>query len=52
LIPDVWGALRVESGGLLLDGDYRWVERRQLPDEALPSVMRKIVAAIVPPEDL
>jgi A/G-specific adenine glycosylase len=52
LILDVWRALRVESGELLLDGDYRWVERRRLPGEALPSVMRKIVAAIVPAEDL
>jgi A/G-specific adenine glycosylase len=45
LILEVWRALKIESGELLNDGDYRWVSRSRLADEALPSVMCKIVAA-------
>ncbi len=29
------------------DGDYRWVRKADLPAEALPSVMRKVVAVVL-----
>ena len=29
---------------MIVDGDYRWVPRAELADEALPTVMRKVVA--------
>jgi A/G-specific adenine glycosylase len=46
LILEVWRAVKIESGELLRDGDYRWVSRDRLADEALPSVMRKIISAV------
>jgi A/G-specific adenine glycosylase len=46
LILDIWRSIRIESGELWSDGDYRWVKREHLKDEALPSVMRKIVAVV------
>jgi A/G-specific adenine glycosylase len=46
LILDIWRSLEIESGEFLGEGDYRWVRREHLHAEALPSVMRKIVAAM------
>ncbi|HYM98984.1 MAG TPA: A/G-specific adenine glycosylase [Aestuariivirgaceae bacterium] len=46
LILDIWRSIRIESGELRSDGDYRWVKPAQLKDEALPSVMRKVVAVV------
>ena len=40
----VWKATRVADGALRDDGDYRWTARDDLAGEALPTVMRKIVA--------
>ena len=37
-------ATSIIDGGLRGDGDYRWVMRRDLATEALPTVMRKVVA--------
>ncbi|MFO1122662.1 MAG: A/G-specific adenine glycosylase [Hyphomicrobiales bacterium] len=42
--------LKAESatdGALRDDGDYRWVARRDLAGEALPTVMRKVVALVL-----
>jgi A/G-specific adenine glycosylase len=47
LVLDIWRAIAVESGELLEEGDYRWVARERLSEEALPSVMRKIVGAVL-----
>jgi A/G-specific adenine glycosylase len=49
LVLDIWRAIEVHSGELLEEGDYRWVARERLGDEALPSVMRKIVGAMTRP---
>lgn len=40
----VWRAVTIADGVLRDDGDYRWVARDDLGGEALPTVMRKIVA--------
>jgi hypothetical protein len=37
------------NGELLAAGDYRWVRLEDLPGEALPSVMRKVVAHALKP---
>jgi len=37
----------VADGQLRRDGDYRWVPRRDLAGEALPTVMRKVIALIL-----
>jgi A/G-specific adenine glycosylase len=34
----------IGTGELRIDGDYRWVPRRDLAAEALPTLMRKVVA--------
>jgi A/G-specific adenine glycosylase len=47
LVLDIWRASRIDTGELLADGDYRWVSRVDLAGEALPSVMRKVVAAVL-----
>ena len=47
LVLDIWRAADIESGELLEEGDYRWVPRDRLGQEALPSVMRKIVGAVL-----
>ncbi len=49
LLLDIWRAPAVASGELL-EGDYRWVARERLGEEALPSLMRKIVGAMLVPE--
>jgi A/G-specific adenine glycosylase len=43
---DIWRATAIAGGELRGDGDYRWVAAGDLAAEALPSVMRKIVAAV------
>ena len=43
---DIWRATAISDGELRGDGDYRWVAAGDLAAEALPSVMRKIVAAV------
>ena len=40
----VWRALALADGELRDDGGYRWVARSALAGEALPAVMRKVVA--------
>lgn len=45
---EVWKARIIDDGVLRDDGDYRWVLPDDLTGEALPTVMRKIVAAIIP----
>jgi A/G-specific adenine glycosylase len=49
LILDIWRACAVDSGEILADGDYRWVARGDLAGEALPSLMRKVVTAVLDP---
>ncbi|CAN5273047.1 A/G-specific adenine glycosylase [soil metagenome] len=46
LVLDIWRAAAVADGLLGDDGDYRWVAPDDLAEEALPTVMRKIVAAM------
>jgi A/G-specific adenine glycosylase len=43
----VWRACAVADGVLRDDGDYRWTARHELAGEALPTVMRKIVAHVL-----
>lgn len=43
----VWRAEQVSDGAVRDDGDYRWVARRDLTGEALPTVMRKVVAHVL-----
>lgn len=40
----VWSATRITSEMMRVDADYRWVAAAGLRSEALPTVMRKIVA--------
>ena len=40
-------ATRIANGILRDDGDYRWVPRDALAGEALPTVMRKVVALVL-----
>jgi A/G-specific adenine glycosylase len=47
LVLDIWRALDIESGELLRNGNYRWVRAAELGHEALPSVMRKVVGAML-----
>jgi A/G-specific adenine glycosylase len=42
---DIWSA-RVPANATVSDRAARWVEKRDLAGEALPSVMRKIIAAM------
>ena len=42
----VWLAEKVIDGVLRDDGDYRWTKREALDGEALPTVMRKVVAHV------
>ena len=39
-------AVAISDGVLRDDGDYRWVSRADLAGEALPTVMRKVVALV------
>ncbi len=43
----VWRAETVADGVLRDDGDYRWTSRADLSGEALPTVMRKVVAHVL-----
>jgi A/G-specific adenine glycosylase len=43
----VWRAEKVIDGVLRDDGDYRWTKREALDGEALPTVMRKVVAHVL-----
>ena len=43
----VWRAETVQDGELREDGDYRWTARHDLSGEALPTVMRKVVAHVL-----
>ena len=43
----VWRAEEVSDGVLRDDGDYRWTQRKDLAGEALPTVMRKVVAHVL-----
>lgn len=43
----VWRAEEVVDGALRDDGDYRWTPRAHLAGEALPTVMRKVVAHVL-----
>lgn len=44
----VWVAQAVTDGELRDDGDYRWTAPEDLAGEALPTVMRKVVAHVLP----
>lgn len=44
---DVWRAITIADGGLRDDGCYRWTAREELSGEALPTVMRKVVAHVL-----
>lgn len=44
---EVLKAERIVDGVLRQDGDYRWTRREDLAGEALPTVMRKIVAHVL-----
>ncbi|HEY7750539.1 MAG TPA: A/G-specific adenine glycosylase [Aestuariivirgaceae bacterium] len=52
LILEIWKSSIIETGELLTDGHFRWVMPEDLSAEALPSVMRKIVAAVDSPKPL
>ena len=39
-------AVALPDGVLRDDGDYRWTARTDLAGEALPTVMRKVVALV------
>jgi A/G-specific adenine glycosylase len=43
----VWRAEVIADGVLRDDGDYRWTAREDLSGEALPTVMRKVVAHVL-----
>jgi A/G-specific adenine glycosylase len=43
----VWRAEVIADGVLRDGGDYRWIAREDLSDEALPTVMRKVVAHVL-----
>ncbi|MCA3554584.1 A/G-specific adenine glycosylase [Aestuariivirga sp.] len=43
----VWVAEKIADGALRDDGDYRWTKREALAGEALPTVMRKVVAHVL-----
>ncbi len=45
----VWRAITIADGELRDDGDYRWTAREDLGGEALPTVMRKVVAHVLGP---
>lgn len=47
LVLTVMTAVEVADGALRDDGDYRWVVREDLAGEALPTVMRKVVAHVI-----
>ena len=44
LVLTVWKAYTKKISSLPDDGDYRWVHKNDLAHEALPSLMRKVVA--------
>ncbi len=50
LEPDVWQAEIIPDGVLRDDGDYRWTAKDDLSGEALPTVMRKVVAHVLNPD--
>jgi A/G-specific adenine glycosylase len=52
LVLDIWRAETVGKEPVLPVGDYRWVAPGDLHREALPSLMRKVVAAVLGPEAL
>ena len=43
----VWTSEAISDGVLRDDGDYRWTKREELAGEALPTVMRKVVAHVL-----
>ncbi|PZF75595.1 A/G-specific adenine glycosylase [Aestuariivirga litoralis] len=43
----VWMAETITDGELRDDGDYRWTKREDIDGEALPTVMRKVVAHVL-----
>ena len=45
----VWRAEAIADGELRDDGDYRWTKPEDIDGEALPTVMRKIVAHVLAP---
>jgi A/G-specific adenine glycosylase len=49
LILDIWHARAIHTGEILAAGDYRWVPPGGLAGEALPSLMRKVVVAVLDP---
>lgn len=44
---EVWRADKILDGVLRDDGDYRWTAREDLRGEALPTLMRKVVAHVL-----
>ena len=44
---EVWRTVSIADGEVLEDGDYRWTAREGLSGEALPTVMRKVVAHVL-----
>ncbi|MEI7597732.1 MAG: A/G-specific adenine glycosylase [Aestuariivirga sp.] len=44
----VWKSEAISDGVLRDDGDYRWTKRQEIDGEALPTVMRKVVAHVLP----
>ena len=44
---EVWTSEAISDGVLRDDGDYRWSMREDLDGEALPTVMRKVVAHVL-----
>jgi A/G-specific adenine glycosylase len=44
---DVWRAVSPADGELPTEGDYRWTAPEDLAGEALPTVMRKVVAHVL-----
>ncbi|MCP5082863.1 MAG: A/G-specific adenine glycosylase [Alphaproteobacteria bacterium] len=44
---EIWSAEAPPVGTTLPEGDFRWVAKHELATEALPSVMRKVCAAVL-----
>ncbi len=44
---DIWSCTEALSDPALPEGDFRWISQSELDGEALPSVMRKVCAAVL-----
>jgi A/G-specific adenine glycosylase len=47
---NVWRAVSLNDGEIPAEGNYRWTAREDLGGEALPTLMRKVVAHVLGPD--